>query len=346
MKDGSEVDMRRAYSMPRDEEVAGVGPVDPQIGVLRLDRSDGGPLAVVYNYACHPIQGVPNGGNTADISGFASKVIEESLGHGAIALFVQGCAGDVNPARYKDVSSPHDAEPLGNLLGLGVVRALKTIPVDATGPLCIVTETVALPRATDSEHRIAAIQAEQTRLVQSLQGTNLNLKTFIPLYLQHQVSGEFPAYYSHRYLHENGLGRKDLSKLDAANRADLNAYLDNVHAMEQLTRLQANLALLKMHQAQNTASRKRTIDVELAGVRIGEFLLITFPGELSVEIGLNIKKGARILPSRSSPDTPMDTSTICPPNSSGATPATRKKTATAWSPRSGRKCSRSGPPLF
>jgi hypothetical protein len=48
MKDGSEVDMRRAYSMPRDEDVAGVGPIDPQIALLRIDREDGKPLAVLY----------------------------------------------------------------------------------------------------------------------------------------------------------------------------------------------------------------------------------------------------------------------------------------------------------
>jgi hypothetical protein len=39
MKDGSEVDMRRAYSLPRDEDVADVGPIDPQIGLLKLDRA-------------------------------------------------------------------------------------------------------------------------------------------------------------------------------------------------------------------------------------------------------------------------------------------------------------------
>lgn len=32
LKDGSEVDMRRAYSLPRDEDVASVGPIDPQVG--------------------------------------------------------------------------------------------------------------------------------------------------------------------------------------------------------------------------------------------------------------------------------------------------------------------------
>jgi hypothetical protein len=97
LRNGKEIDVRHANSLPPDEEVAEVGPVDPQIGVLRLDKADGRTLAVVYNFACHPIQGVPNGGNTADITGFASRVIEDNLSEGAIALFLQGCAGDINP---------------------------------------------------------------------------------------------------------------------------------------------------------------------------------------------------------------------------------------------------------
>ncbi len=122
MKDGSEIDVRHAYSLPSDDEVAGIGPIDPDIGVLRLDRKDGRTLAVVYNFACHPIQGVPGAANTADITGFASHVIEENLGEGCVALFLQGCGGDINPVRYKDVDHPRHAEPLGNILGLSTLR--------------------------------------------------------------------------------------------------------------------------------------------------------------------------------------------------------------------------------
>ena len=60
--------------------------------------------------------------------------------------------------------------------------------------------------------------------------------------------------------------------------------------MEELTRLQTNLALLRKHQASLVESGKRTVDVELTAVRIGDFVLTTFPGELTVRIGLGIKQ--------------------------------------------------------
>ena len=44
LKDGREADVRHAYSLPPDEAVAGAGPIDPEIGILRLDRTDGRPL--------------------------------------------------------------------------------------------------------------------------------------------------------------------------------------------------------------------------------------------------------------------------------------------------------------
>jgi hypothetical protein len=289
LKSGKELDVRHAYSLPPDEEVAGVGPVDPQIGILRLDRTDGRSLAVVYNFACHPIQGVPSGGNTADITGFSSKVIEENCSEGTIALFIQGCGGDINPIGYKGVDVPRDAETLGNLLGLSTLKGLKKIDSQNDSRLKVINEKLSLPRA-DLADRIASLEREQIRLMQSLKGTSLNLKTFLPLAVKYNLSTEFPSYSSHRYLHEQQLGRDDLAKLDVENRRNIKNYIDNIHTMEQLTRTQTNLALLKKHQADNVAAGSRTIDVEVVGIRIGEFVMITFPGELTVRIGLNIKQ--------------------------------------------------------
>ncbi|MDR3622054.1 MAG: hypothetical protein P4L85_22080 [Paludisphaera borealis] len=291
LKSGKEADVRHAYALPPDEEVVGTGPVDPEIGVLRLDREDGRTLAVVYNFACHPIMGVPSGGNTADLTGFASKAIEDNLSDGTIALFLQGCGGDVNPALYKDVDNPRNAEPLGNLLGLSTLRALKTIRSKEDGRLKVIHETIALPRA-DVARRIIAMEAEQQALLQSLQGTSLNLKTFLPLAVKYGVSGDYPSYYSHRYMSEKAAGRDDLTRLDAENRVNMKQYVNNIHVMEQLTRTQTNLALLRKHQADNQAAGSKTVDVEVLGVRVGDFVLVTFPGELTVQTGLDVKQAS------------------------------------------------------
>jgi hypothetical protein len=288
LKSGREADVRHAYSLPPDEEVVSIGPVDPEIGLLRLDREDGTMLAVVYNFACHPIQGIPSGGNTADLTGFASKVIEDNLPGDGLALFIQGCAGDINPVLYKDVNLPRSAEPLGNLLGLSALKGLKSIRTQENSTLRIYNETIALPRA-DHGSRIAALTKEQMRLVQSLQGTSLNLKSFIPLFVKYKVSGDFPSYYSHAYLHDQAIGRGDWNKLDAENRRNMEQYINNIHVMEELTRVQVNLALLQQHQARNAAAATNTVNAEVIGLRIGDFVLVTFPGELTVQIGLNIK---------------------------------------------------------
>jgi hypothetical protein len=36
----------------------------------------------------------------------------------------------------------------------------------------------------------------------------------------------------------------------------------------------------------------KPLEVEVAGLRVGDFVLVTFPGELTVEIGLKIKKSS------------------------------------------------------
>jgi len=288
LSNGRQADVRRAYSLPPDEAVVAVGPVDPDIGILRLDRENGRALALVYNFACHPIQGVPDGGNTADLSGFASEVIEIGLGHGAIAFFVQGCAADINPVLYRDVDNPADAKPLGQRLGLSTLEVAREIRCHEGAELKVVGECVALPRAELAPH-ITSLEDEQNRLLLSLQPTSLNLKSFIPLLIRHSLSPQYPSYDSHRYLHEQMMGRDDLQRLDENNRRLLDQYTQNIHTMEQLTRVGVNLGLLRKHHERNTAATGNTFEAEVTGWKIGAFALVTFPGELSVETGLHLK---------------------------------------------------------
>lgn len=293
LKDGTQVDMRRAYSMPRDEDVASVGPIDPQVGLLRLDRADGTPLAIVYNFACHPIMNPPNKGSSADYPGFASKVIEDALGGGALALFIQGCGGDINPVRYKEVSRPADAEPLGTMLGATVMAEARKIKTDDGSVFKTSRAALSLPRAADYEKRMAANEAEQKKLLAALKPTNINFKAFLPLLIQQRLSPEMPSHHAQSYLRDQALGMDAIEKLDSDNRAAVETYLQNIQLMERLTRLTTNQALLKKHLAETQAAGSKTLDVEVCGLRIGDFKLVTFPGEITVQVGLNIKQAAK-----------------------------------------------------
>ncbi len=288
LKNGTELDVRQAYSLPPDQEIAEIGPVDPEIGVLKLNRMDGATLAVVYQFACHPIQSVPNGGNTADITGFASQVIEDNMSKDTIALFLQGCAGDINPIFYKDVNHPRHAEPLGNMLGLSTLKALRQITPRKDDRLNVLNQVIELPRA-DLGQRIQELETQQQVLLHSLKGTFLNLKTFLILSAKHNISPEYPSFDIGSYLHDKALGRDDLLHHDNQNRSHLARYIQNIYTMEKLTRLRTNLALLRKHHQTNSNAGSRTISAELIAMRIGDFVLVTFPGELTVQIGLGIK---------------------------------------------------------
>lgn len=291
LKDGSVADVRHAYALPADDRIADVGPIDPEIGILRLDRvEDGKPVALIYQFACHPIQGVPGGGNTSDLSGFASQVIEDQLGHGAIALFLQGCGGDINPANYKVVDQPRDAEPLGNRLALSTLAGARTLSPQPGASLGVVGRTLKLPRA-DHSRRIEEMKREIDTLVETLKGTSLDLDTFLPLYVKYHLSRteESPSNYRQRYLQDEELGIDDWKHLDEVNRKNLDAYVANIRIMEELTRKQINLALLEKHQARNEAAGSRTVEAEVMGLRLGDFRLVTFPAELTVPIGLGLK---------------------------------------------------------
>ena len=290
LTDKRQADERHAYSLPADADVAAVGPVDPKIGVLRLDRLDGTPLAVVYQFACHPIMGTPaTAGNTADLTGYASRAIEENLGPGTVAVFLQGCGGDINPIGYKDVHRPRHAGPLGDRLALSTLKAVRGIETQANPTLKCVRETITFPRA-DTTERIDALSVEQARLVGSLRGTTLDYKSFQSLVLKYGLFPSHPSAPAHRYLHEKQRGRVDWTKLDEENRRNMEAYLANVRTMEALTRTRTNLALLERHYKAALDAGRKPVPVELVGLRVGNFRLLTFPGELTVQIGLNVQK--------------------------------------------------------
>ena len=71
-------------------------PIDTSVGVIRVDDLEGKPIAVVFRYSAHPVTvGSRSQVASADYPGPAREVLERNLG--GLALFLQGCGGNVNP---------------------------------------------------------------------------------------------------------------------------------------------------------------------------------------------------------------------------------------------------------
>jgi hypothetical protein len=289
LKNGRDWPMRMWESCPLDENIESLGPIDPEIGLIKVDRMDGSTLAVAYNFASHLSMGVPEGGISADFPGFASKIIEENLGGEVMAFFLQGAAGDIGELITKDYRHLWGAEEVGNALGLSVLRGIRKIKCkDAS--LKTISEVIELPRRTDIPKLIKALEEEQAELLESLIYNVLNFKSFLPLYIKHNISPEYPEHQAYRYMQEAAIGKSALSNMDIEEKKYIDKYLKNIYAMEKLSSIRDKVFTLKKHKKINDDSGEKTIQTEVQGIKIGDCVIITSPAELLAEVGLNLKK--------------------------------------------------------
>jgi hypothetical protein len=101
------------------------GPTDRQIGLMRIARADGTPIALIANYAIH---GTAMSGQNLQISGDVPGVVSAYLEDktGATVLFVNGAAGNLAPIYhgFPDAKGAHLSE-FRVLLGDHVLSALR-----------------------------------------------------------------------------------------------------------------------------------------------------------------------------------------------------------------------------
>ncbi|MFV2067537.1 MAG: hypothetical protein ACC645_11200, partial [Pirellulales bacterium] len=104
------------------------GPVDRQIGLIRLERPDGSPIALIANYAIHgTVLGGRNRLISGDVSGVVAEYVESEIG--APLLLVNGAEGNVAP--IYSVRANFDQSHIGefkNLLGNRILSTSASIP--------------------------------------------------------------------------------------------------------------------------------------------------------------------------------------------------------------------------
>jgi hypothetical protein len=155
----------------RDKEfVKDSGPLDPQIGILRIADENDQTLAILYNYACHANAAEEDGFSAIswDWPGYASQVIETVIG--GEALYMAGTSGNIHPLREGD------ARVMGKKIGDLVIEKTRNSAPISTTPLLVGCQEMVLPArdfSTFDPHQIELICSqlwdEETRVkVQSI----------------------------------------------------------------------------------------------------------------------------------------------------------------------------------
>ncbi len=110
------------------------GALDTDVNVVRFTTDSGRTKAILTHYTCHPTTTNANLVNS-DYSGVAMEQVEQAVGGGAVASFLQGCCGDTRPALHKDGAfysgTNEDVLRSGRILGYEVLAVLggPLIPV-------------------------------------------------------------------------------------------------------------------------------------------------------------------------------------------------------------------------
>lgn len=111
-------------------------PVDPDLGVIRLDDANGKPLAVIVNFTAHPT--MVEGSIlkfSADYVGALKQTVEKEFG--GQAVFMQGAAGDMSASKGEN----KDYQEFGQALGREVVKLAASLKSkEVTKPFLAVKE--------------------------------------------------------------------------------------------------------------------------------------------------------------------------------------------------------------
>lgn len=129
------------------------GPIDEQVGVLRVDNADGEPIAILANFAAHPTTIFDDDlyQVSADYPGYFYTELEALAGEGCVALFTNGAEGDQRTTNPSDTPGAWErTEAVGTLLAQRVKEIANDITCDEM-TLRLASAQPALPPTIVSE---------------------------------------------------------------------------------------------------------------------------------------------------------------------------------------------------
>jgi len=173
------------------------GPIDEEVGILRIDKLSGESKAVMVNYACHGTSlGARNNKVSPEWNGHMLDYIEKNI-PGATAIFLPGASGDINPRFVGGLDGYVDdlkkTEALGHEIGNEAVRVFKNIATaqPRNPEIRIVTGSITCPRG------YAALMENFKNTTIDVNVTAVRIDDFTwvtsPLELFHQIGKDMKA---------------------------------------------------------------------------------------------------------------------------------------------------------
>ena len=151
--------------------------MDNECGVIRIEDDQRNIIAVIANYPCHPsVLSADNLLLSGDYAGIGTQEMEKRLGGDAVAMFLQGCAGDSGTHTFRASRTIPEAEKLGKRFADAVLDILEHIDVTGWVPIACKNRTISLPRKEpdDSELPLPPLSDDGKGIRDEIQAIALN----------------------------------------------------------------------------------------------------------------------------------------------------------------------------
>jgi hypothetical protein len=148
----------------RNEKREPTSPVDQTVRELRVDSADGEHIALLVNYACHPVVlGPDNLMLSADYVGVMRQAVESQWA--GECLFAQGACGDINPYMDKTPLDQGGLEEMGKTGRALAAEVLRVAQATRTAPPAE-SRVVVARRVFDLEPRWENSEAAREKLME------------------------------------------------------------------------------------------------------------------------------------------------------------------------------------
>ncbi len=134
-------------------------PYDNAVDVLRIVSADEKKQAVLVLTGCHPVfgtKGIRHFTLSSNYPGFMRSAVEQKAATPTMALFMQGCAGDINPVDEPEISGANLADD--------VMKVLNTSMTNISGGIVFKMDSLLIPTNPMSKSELEEFRAKNAAL--------------------------------------------------------------------------------------------------------------------------------------------------------------------------------------